>query len=519
MLLNVLLAMVVAFTVPPARSEGGPLPGGEDLAKVYPAQREWSQNGLFPVANAEDVWEVKSFEVGLGKDLALACKRATVVLGRDGTDVLWAVVLPDKPPKITGEQAREGETAASIVLRFSPYEVGRIFPAATIVGRGDGWRRHEASRIARRKMVWKWCTPAGNPTIVPKSVTIVDVDTVEGPRRFWAIDRTAGQVTRVDDFTDQATPALKPIDARAAQQAFDEVWEAFDKEYAGFVTLPKLDWDALGKRYRKAAADARSTFAVAALLSELLAHLEDLHVWVKCGEDHLPGYTRDRPLNGNGKATRARLTESKEGGREVVWGKTKEGVGYIGVHGLSDQDLAQHVDAALEALRGTSGLVVDLRFNGGGDELLARSFAGRFAVEPVVYSKNRYRVGPKHDQLGPVLDRVLEPRGPWRYEAPVVCLFGQRTLSSAESLAAMFAECPNVTTMGAPTGGSSANPRRLELECGVTVNLPRWLDLLPDGTPLERHGVLPDVRLEDPPAAFTDTSDPVLEAAIARLVQ
>lgn len=261
---------------------------------------------------------MKSFEVGLGKDLSLVCKRATVVLGHDGTDVLWAVVLPDKPPKITGALEQEGETAATIVLRFSPYEVGRIFPAATIAGRGDGWHRHEASRIARRKMVWKWCTPAGNPTIVPKPVTVVDVDTVEGPRRFWAIDRDAAKVTRVDDFTDQATPTLKPLDSRAVQQAFDEVWQAFDKEYAGFVTLPKVDWDALGKRYRKSAGDARSAYAVAAELAELLAHLEDLHVWVKCGDEHLAGYTRERPLNGNWKATRARLTEAKEGGGVLV---------------------------------------------------------------------------------------------------------------------------------------------------------------------------------------------------------
>lgn len=520
MLHDILLATLLALTLTHESLAERVAPyGGEDLAKLYPAERESSQSGLFPVATDDDVWEVKSFEVGLGKGLTIAGKKATVVLGHDGTDVLWAVVLPDKPSKITGTLAREGEFAASIVLRFAPSEVGRVFPAATITGRGDGWRRHEAARLARDKMVWKWCTPAGNPTIVPKPITIVDVDTVEGPRRFWAIDRHLGNVTRVDNFTHKATPALRPIDGRAAQQAFDEVWEAFDKEYAGFVTLPEVDWDALGKRYRKTAGGARSTFALAAVMSGLLEHLEDLHVWVKCGDDFLPGYTRERPLNGNWNATRARLVAAKEAGREVVWGHTKEGLGYIGVHGLTDQELAKHIDAALEALRDTKGLLVDLRFNGGGDELLARSFAGRFADEPVVYSKNRYRSGPKHDDLGPVLDRVLEPRGPWRYEAPVVCLFGQLTLSSAESLAAMFGECSNVTTMGAPTGGSSANPRRVELECGITVNLPRWLDLLPDGTPIERHGVLPDVPLEHPSTAFTDVADPVIEAAVARLTK
>jgi C-terminal processing protease CtpA/Prc len=81
----------------------------------------------------------------------------------------------------------------------------------------------------------------------------------------------------------------------------------------------------------------------------------------------------------------------------------------------------------------------------------------------------------------------------------------------------MFGELPGVTLLGAPTGGSSANPRRIELECGIVVNLPRWLDLLPDGTPLERHGVPPDVSVDAAPADFTETRDPVLEAALARL--
>lgn len=490
---------------------------GEDLAKLYPGTRTWSQAGLFPVANADDVFELKSFEFGLGKDLAISGKKATLVLGHDGTDVLWAVVLPDKPPKITGALAPEKETAASILLRFGPAEIGRVFPEKTIAGRGDGWRRHEAARIARGKMVWDWCTPAGNPTIVPADVLLVDVDTVQGPRRFWAIKRNAGQVQRVDDFTTKATPALTPIDGRAALKAFDDVWEAFDREYAGFTLLPNVDWDALGKQYRKAAGDARSTFMVAALLAELLAHLEDLHVWVRCGNDGLPGYNRVRPLNGNWQATSAKLKEKREVGKDLIWGRTAEGFGYLGVHGLSDPELPKHVDAALEQLKDTQGMVVDLRFNGGGDELLARSIAGRFADKAVVYSKNRYREGPKHDQLGPAIDRVLEPRGPWRYEAPVVCLFGRETLSSAESLAAMFGECPNVTTFGSPTGGSSANPRRLELDCGITVNLPRWLDLLPDGTPLERHGVPPDVLSEHAPEAFSNQSDPVFEAALARL--
>ena len=71
--------------------------------------------------------------------------------------------------------------------------------------------------------------------------------------------------------------------------------------------------------------------------------------------------------------------------------------------------------------------------------------------------------------------------------------------------------------MGDRSAGSSGNPRRLELAGGIRVNLPRWLDMDPDGEPIEHVGVAPDVPVDVPPGAFTDTEDPVLAAALARL--
>lgn len=490
---------------------------GVDLEKLYPATREWSSRGLFPVATGKDVWRLSSYSLALGKDLSINAGPSTVVLGHDRSDVLWAVVLPDAPPPVVGALAPEGEHAGTITLRFAPSQVGQFFPAKTIVGRGDPMKRYEAARIARRKMVWKWCTPGGNPTIVPRGIVIADVDTVEGPRRFWAADRGRGTTLRVDDFVDQATPSPAPIDHASAEACFDAAWSAFDREYPGFVDLPGVDWSALRDQWRPKASAATDVYTLAAILAELIAPLEDLHAWVRCGDDVLQGYTRERPINGDWIATRTRIIDAHESGSNLVWGRLEGDLGYIGVMGLTDPALPELVDEALEALRDAKGLVVDLRFNGGGDELLARAIAGRFAADPVVYSRNRYRNGPAHDDLGPELDRVLQPRGPWRFAKPVVCLIGRGTMSSAESLAAMFAECPNVTTMGAPTCGSSGNPRRVELDCGIVVNLPRWRDLRPDGTPLERRGLAPDVALDHPASAFSPEFDPVLGAAIAQL--
>jgi len=490
---------------------------GEDLDRVYPATLAHSASGLFPVCSAEDVWELSSFEVSLGRDLSISCKKAAVAFGRHETNVLWAVVFPDQPAAIRSAQEGNGERARTIFLRFAPAELGQVFPAKTVRGRGRPALRAEALRIARHKIAWKWYTPAGNPTVVQPGWVLVDADTVDGARRFYGIERNAGKVHYVAEFAANPVPLSPPIERGAALAAFDEVVAAFDREYAGFVLLPDLRWEELCREHREQAGKAESVFGLAAQLGDLLGELQDLHVWVAAGKDFAPGFDRPRPLNASWKATQVVASASQQAGNDLAWGRTEDGIGYLCLWGLRDPELATRVDEALEGLADTWGLVLDLRFNGGGDELLGRSVAGRFLDRERVYSLNQYRAGPAHDDLGPKLERKAAPRGPWRYQAPVVVLTGQRTMSSAESLALMLAQCPQVTTMGDRTAGSSGNPRRIELECGITVNLPRWLDMDPEGRPIEHVGVPPDVPVECAPGALDETHDPVAEAAFARL--
>jgi Peptidase family S41 len=507
------LALALLCIVPAASASLG-----EDLSEIYPADKTWSEFGLFPQCSAEDVWELKSFEFDFGKELSISCKQAKVAFGVDGSNVIWAAVFPDKPAKIKSSGPGNGESAKTIFLRFQPSEIEQIFPAKTVLKRGEPWLRAEAHRMAGKKVVWRWCTGRGNPTIVPAGWCLIDVDTIGGPRRFWGVDRNTKQLHYESKFEKKPLPPPTPIDEKGALVAFDEVWRAFDVEYPGFVELPEVDWKMLRKQYRAHAADVRDTYMLGAVIADMLAQLQDLHVWVKAGDDWLPGYTRERPLNGSWKATQTIVKATHQEGKQLVWGLTEDNLGYIGVHGLGDADLPKQFDAALEALRDTSGLIIDLRFNGGGDEMLAREMVGRLLDEERVYALSQYRNGPGHDALGPKYERKFVPRGPWRYEESVVALWGRKTLSSAESMAMMLDQCPQVTTMGDWTGGSSANPRRLELDCGITVNLPRWLDMDTEGKPIERVGVKPEVLVEAGPKSFNDRSDPVIAAAIKHLV-
>ncbi|HVS18983.1 MAG TPA: S41 family peptidase [Planctomycetota bacterium] len=494
-----------------------PAVAGEKLSKRYPGKQTWSQYGLAANCSTDDVWRLSSFEFAFGKDFELAGGPATAALGVHDGHVLWALVTPDEPATIETLQAGDGETTRSIFLRFAPTEIDKVFPPKTVEGPGPGFARADAARAARHKMGWKWSTGSGNSTIVQPGWVIVDVDTLEGPRRFYALDRGGNTLEYVSDFEDSPLPPSPPIDAETALAAFDEVYAAFSEGYAGFVLLPKLDWKQLGKRYREQAAEVGTLWELGFVLGDLLAHLEDLHVWVRVGEQFVPGYNRERPLNGNWNATQKLANARQKSGDQFVWGITDDGIGYLGVHGLGDQKLPERVDQALERMAETWALIVDLRFNGGGDEIMAQQIAGRFVDRERVYSTSQYRDGPDLDDLGPRFDRTFAPRGPWRYEAPVVLLQGRKTMSSAESMALMFAQCPQVTTLGDTTAGSSANPRRIELACGITVNQPRWLDRDPEGNPIEHVGVAPKERVEALPVDFDDEHDPVLEAALKHL--
>lgn len=321
----------------------------------------------------------------------------------------------------------------------------------------------------------------------------------------------------VKAFESRTLPALAPIEPAQALDAFDQAWKAFDEEYAKFELRPEVDWNALRKRYRPWAEQARTTYEAGATIGLLLAHLRDLHVWVKAGDEFMPGYNRPRPHNGNWNAAEKLVGTLNDTKHDLVWARSEDRIGYVNVHSLGDSELTRVFDDVLEQLCDSWGLVIDLRYNGGGDELLAQSLAARFLDKRRVYAKSRYRSGSKHDQLGPELPREFEPRGPWRYAGPVVALWGQRTMSSAESFAMMLAQCPNVTSMGDRTAGSSANRRRLELPAGIVANLPRWNDLDVEGQPIEDVGFAPEVRVEVSRDELSDARDAVLEAALERL--
>ena len=490
-----------------------------DLLKRYPTTMtsgDTSPNRARPWQFTEaDLYRLSKFRLDVA-DLHIDIGAADLGIGHCTDGAVWAIILPRETGKLASPAATGEESIASVWLRFHPREIDRLFPPETVSAGGDTNLLTEMRVIAGAKFFSSW--HAGmNAMIPPPEALTVDADTKEGVRRFFVVNTQAPSAEYIAAFENRAVRLASACTPALAAQAFDELWRAYNRDYAMFVLRPEVDWNKLRQEYRPKALAAKSAYEFAGVCAEMLKPLRDLHIWVTVAGNYVPAFNRPRFANANPQAENAILGGLNDIGSGVEWAVTADHIGYLAIYNWSHREVPVLCQEALEKMRKTRGLVVDVRLNGGGSEDLALEVAGRFLTNDFVYAYSQFRNGPKHTDLTPKLERTVTPRGPWRYNRPVVLLIGQKCMSSNESFVAMMSGDPDLTTMGDHTCGSSGNPRMLHLPMDITVSLPRWIDYLPDGTPLDGRGFQPQVRFTPKPGAFDGDRDDLLTAALDRL--
>jgi hypothetical protein len=461
-----------------------------------------------------DIFHVSKFSFAAGDKLRIDCGEADLGIGHCRDGAVWAVLVPRGEAELKSAQGELPEPLGHVWLRFHPREIATLFPPETVFSNGNTTLKFRISAIANAKMNASW--QAGGKALIPerKDVTI-DTDTTAGVRRFFIVDTAARTNEYIGAFEKRAIKQPAAITPALAQQAFDQLWEAFDREYAMFVLRPDVDWTRLRDQYRLRAVACKSTAEFGGICAEMLRSLRDLHVWLTVSGNQVPVFNRERTANANPAAFRRILGELKRSG-PMDWTITADRIGFISIYGWNGSGLPGQFDTVLDKMRGTntSGLVLDVRLNGGGSEDLARKVAGRFLEKEFVYAFSQFRSGPNHTNLTEKYSRSVQPRGPWRYEHPVVLLIGQKCMSSSESFVAMMSGAPQVTIMGDHTCGSSGNPKIVQLPLAMTVSVPRWIDYLPEGTPLDEKGMVPTETFRPGPNAFTGEHDDLLSAAL-----
>lgn len=125
----------------------------------------------------------------------------------------------------------------------------------------------------------------------------------------------------------------------------------------------------------------------------------------------------------------------------------EDGYGVIRVNDLGSDETVAEFNRALEQLKKTRGLILDLRATqSGGNTSVAEPILGRLIAKRSAYQRGKPRSGKSWT-------REVSPRGPWRYSAPLVVLVGRWTASMGEGMAIGLDGMKRATVVGTPMAG------------------------------------------------------------------
>lgn len=182
---------------------------------------------------------------------------------------------------------------------------------------------------------------------------------------------------------------------------------------------------------------------------------------------------------------------------------------------LGDQKTVPAFDAALDDLRSTRGLILDLRdVPSGGDSSVALGIMGRFVTTMLPYQQHRI---PDYGQ--PDVERnwleLVAPRGPFTYTKPVVVLVDHWTGSMGEGMAIGFDGMHRALVIGTPMAHLAGAVADFTLpKTGIDVAFADEQVYHIGGTP--RQNWLPPVLVtEQSVGGF----DPIQELGVRRLLE
>jgi hypothetical protein len=178
-------------------------------------------------------------------------------------------------------------------------------------------------------------------------------------------------------------------------------------------------------------------------------------------------------------------------------------VGYLKINGfLPPEEAGPTMAAAMEFLKNSDALIVDLRDNGGGDPNGVAMLVSYIEPPQILINTFHRRDKPVNDQIWTM---PYVPGGRWSTDKPVYVLTSKDTASGAEEFAYDMQQLKRGTVVGAPTWGG-ANPGKIEpIDDHFAIFIPFGSAVNPiSKTNWEGRGVKPDVAVD--PAVALETA-------------
>ncbi|MBM4167538.1 MAG: hypothetical protein FJ215_00020 [Ignavibacteria bacterium] len=303
-----------------------------------------------------------------------------------------------------------------------------------------------------------------------------------------------------------------PVDNVAEIEA---AWRITKSVYPYFQ-FKGINWESLHPLYR-VRAEQSSGDEIFVVLFDLLAELKDGHVGLRTkGGYYVQAYqpprsVRDRFAFDPLVVRKYFDRELKLAGeKRIEYERMSSNLGYIRLSTFTSGSWILEFDAVLSYLRGTDGLILDVRNNGGGSDHTTDVVVSRFIDAPLPRAP-----GFVNGQLQS--RQPLQPGGGFRYAHRVVVLINGVCFSATEGFVEMMKQIATVTVLGDTTGGGSGAPEYFSLPSGREIRISTKDFRRYDGEPIEWNGVPPHIRVVQTETDARSGRDRQLEQAIAVL--
>ncbi len=294
-------------------------------------------------------------------------------------------------------------------------------------------------------------------------------------------------------------------------QDYDSAWKTTKSVYPYFK-FKNINWDSLNTIYRPLAAAAEGDEIYNVLL-KMYGVLKDGHVDKK-SENGISRPTYFPPREVRDIKTFDPLVVRKYFDNELLitpdynieYGILTGNIGYMRIPSLVP-DLKGSFASALDYLKNTEALIIDVRNDGGGSDINSDYIVSRLITSSV---KNL----PVQFSTGGIIQYFINPYGPYQYIKPTVLLINGACFSACEDFAAIMKGVPTVTEIGDTTAGASGAPLIYKLPSGKKIRISTQDIMRLDKQPIEWNGVIPDIIVAQTQEDINLGNDKQLERAV-----
>jgi C-terminal processing protease CtpA/Prc len=219
-------------------------------------------------------------------------------------------------------------------------------------------------------------------------------------------------------------------------------------------------------------------------------------------------------------------------------------IAYVSLNSFDNPKIDSLFITRLPELYKAKGLIIDLRYNGGGSTTIGTNILQYLTKDKKLngsVSSSRMHI-PAHKAWGKFTQASDTAHNAWasksllmfqdnyfykfdhepqrfrlkakRIVVPTALLIGHNTASAAEDFLIYADKQPHMTKIGENTFGSTGQPYLFDLPGGGVARVCTKKDTYPDGKEFVGYGVKPDIEVKRTADDFIKHRDPVLEKAV-----